>query len=568
MHGSRVERRSGLGEGTTTAPRYLDTQEEGRGACESSCTCPSPAHAVEQAPRTTEGSLTRRAMLTFVSNLLEQPARFVVGFLITPIIIRGLGPELYGAWTMIQQSVGYLTLSDMRPMGTLKFTLAVRQHVEDLAEKRRQVGAAIIIWAATCPVLLVVGAGIIWAAPFIIQTAPASVGLVRGALALVVLGVAIDRLVSLPANVLRGMNLDYKAMGLDAATTLVVGGLSVVAIRAGWGLLGVAGASMAAVLIPAAVCFAVVRRVLPWFGAARPTRAELGGFARLSGWLVLSALSGLLLNSSDLLLVGRILGPSVAAIYATTGAVLRLTTDPVSQLLSSGNAGISELCGRSEWVRISKLRSEMHVFAIGIMTVIGTGVIALNHSFMRLWVGTSFYAGDLTNLLLVLAALTTVLFRVDGVLVDSMLEFRPKAISTLAVGAMILILGASLTPRLGPAGMALAMVAGYLGLLVYLQLVIARRTGLSPATHLPSILRPMLVAGMLYAVAFSFARLFQPETWIVFLACALSAAAASMWLVWQCGFGREQRRVARLRIATLVAKAKTSTGSHKSGAHQ
>lgn len=67
-----------------------------------------------------EGSLTRRAGLTFVSSMLQQGARFLVGFVVTPIVIRGLGAELYGAWMMLQQTAGYLALSDLRPMGTLK----------------------------------------------------------------------------------------------------------------------------------------------------------------------------------------------------------------------------------------------------------------------------------------------------------------------------------------------------------------------------------------------------------------------------------------------------------------
>src|SRR5665811_258911 len=105
-------------------------------------------HSLSEIPLTKgkEGTLTRRATLTFVGSLLEQAARFIVGFGVIPIVIRGLGADLYGAWMMLQQTAGYLSLSDLRPMGTLKFTLAVRQHIDDIEEKRRQIVSALIIW--------------------------------------------------------------------------------------------------------------------------------------------------------------------------------------------------------------------------------------------------------------------------------------------------------------------------------------------------------------------------------------------------------------------------------------
>jgi hypothetical protein len=119
-----------------------------------------------------QDSLTRRAGLTFISQILQQGARFIVGFVVTPIVIRGLGAELYGAWTMIQQSVGYLSLTDLRPMGTLKFTLAVKQHLDDVAEKRRQIGSALVIWACSLPLFVILGGVAIWKLPISIHVSP------------------------------------------------------------------------------------------------------------------------------------------------------------------------------------------------------------------------------------------------------------------------------------------------------------------------------------------------------------------------------------------------------------
>lgn len=503
-----------------------------------------------------EGSLTRRASLSFANRSLSQAARFIVGFVVTPIIIRGLGAELYGAWMMIRQAADYLGLSDLRPMGTLKFTLGARQHVEDVLEKRRQIGAAILLWACTFPLLLSLGAGVVWATPFIIRTATEYTWAIRVAMALAVAGVASERILSLPWTVLRGMNLDYKAMGLKAATVLLGGFLTVLAIWGGWGLPGVAAATIAGIVIAGGVHFLVARSVLPWFGVARPTRKEFFGFSRLSGWLFISALSSLMLHSSDLLLIGIILGPSAAAIYFTTGAVLRLLLGPMVQLIRSGAPGITGLCGQRDWPRVEKVRTEMHMFAIGIMTVVGVGVLALNEPFLGLWVGDGFYGGYLTNLLLVLIAFQMVLFRVDDVIVEGMLAFREKAFAEFACGLFTLVAGGLMAYNWGLAGMAMGVFLGRVGLLVYLPVLISRRTGRPIKEHLQSMVRPVAVACLLLPGAYLLSPMLHPQTWLSLAVTASLLGCATAGVMWGIGLGKDARTVLSRRLVALVSAAR------------
>src|SRR3954466_10663032 len=67
-----------------------------------------------------DGGLARRAGLLWLGTAVQQLIRFASGFFLSPLIVRSLGIELYGAWTMIQQSTGYLTLSDLRPAASLR----------------------------------------------------------------------------------------------------------------------------------------------------------------------------------------------------------------------------------------------------------------------------------------------------------------------------------------------------------------------------------------------------------------------------------------------------------------
>jgi len=498
-------------------------------------------------------TLSSKAALTFVSGLLQQGARFLVGFVVSPIVIRGLGPELYGAFQMIQQTVGYLSLSDMRPMGTLKFTLAVRQHIDDIEEKRRQIGSALLLWTLSFPIFLLLGTVTIWFAPSFIRTVPAHFGAVRLALAIVFFSVAVDRLLSLPGNVLRGMNLDYKAMGLNAVTVLLGGLLSAAAIWSDLGLPGVAAASVLGALITGGARFWVAKRALSWFGAAMPRREEFIEFAQLSGWLFLYGLSSVLLAASDLVLVGYLLGPSAAAVYATTGLVLRMTSEPMSMLLSSGGPGISGLCGQGDWLRVEKVRTEMFIMAIAGMTLIGSGVIALNEWFLALWVGKGYFAGQMTNVLLVLAAIVKVFFRVDTVIVSGLLELRRQALSSLISGLVVVVVGGSLCRFWGMQGMALGSLLGYILQWCYLQSVIYGRMPSSIGRFWRSLF--VLAGTMLVVLLLSLSSSLQLQAggWYTFLLNSGMCAVLVSLILWFIGLRSEQRHMLLAKIHVFRA---------------
>jgi O-antigen/teichoic acid export membrane protein len=385
--------------------------------------------------------------------------------------------------------------------------------------------------------------------PTLIRTAPDNIGVVRTAFLVVLLAVALDRIISLPENVLRGENLAYKAMGLGALSVALGGLLSIMAILGGYGLVGLAVATLASGVPSGLSRLWVARTSVSWFGLALPSRTEFLEFARVSGWLFFSALSALLVFSSDLLLVGLLLTPSAAAVYATTGAVLRIATEPIGQFLSSGNAGIAGLCGRREWTRVIAARLEMHMLALVMATVVGGGVLALNRPFIRLWVGEGFFAGDVVNLLLVTVAIARILLRVDAVIVDCLLDFRAKTWALCAAGLMGITIAALLSPFFGMAGIAAGTLVGHAALLVCLSLLVRRRLGLAPGAHFCALYRPAAVAVAVLVMAGALPRWGAPEGWqglIVWGAFVALGGTGVMWRAALPGMIRE-KAIARTR---------------------
>ena len=337
-------------------------------------------------------TLTQRAMLTFAGNLVVQIAEFLTGFFISPFIIRGLGSQLYGAWGMLQQILGYFSLTELRATNSLRFLLSLQQHRESNSdEKQRLIGSTLVLMALSFPFTIALGLGLIWFLPNIIRIEPNYTAGLRIALIILLVNAVLDRILAIPMHILKAQNIDYAGMGINTAMVLTGSLLSGLAIWLGYGLPGLAAATMANVLLISIGRFWVARRFIPWMAFKKPSRDEFLRFLRTSGLLFVSGLASLLLYSTDTLLVGFMLGPAIAATYATSGVVLRMIGEPLYQIIGAGNAGLIGLCGQGDWARVANIRKEMYFILLFSMTVLGTGVIALNGPFLKLWLGAEFF---------------------------------------------------------------------------------------------------------------------------------------------------------------------------------
>src|SRR5205823_5722741 len=198
--------------------------------------------AALRAPRAP--TLTGRASLNALQSLLDYGGRLGVGLVVTPIVVAGLGRTLFGVWEMLNRLVSYMSAADGRPTEALRLIVANRQAVADDATQRRSVGAALVVWLLFLPLIAAAGAIFIWLAPTITKVAPELRTGVRAAAGLLLVGFFLTLVAGVPESVLRGMNLGYRRMGLQASLSVLSGLLTVVALRAGLGLVGLGGAQV------------------------------------------------------------------------------------------------------------------------------------------------------------------------------------------------------------------------------------------------------------------------------------------------------------------------------------
>jgi O-antigen/teichoic acid export membrane protein len=413
-------------------------------------------------------------------------------------MVSGLGRGLFGVWEMLGRWGGYMDSTEGRASQALRLVISNQRSVDDPAAKRRWVGSALVVWLMFLPVWIAVGAVLVWLSPMITKVTPALYSTVRLACALMAAGVLLGGLASLPESVLRGMNLGYKRMGLQAGVSLVGGALLAGTVFAGFGLVGVAASGVVVAALTGLCFWVVVRRQVPWFGVERPGPAEVGTLLQMSLWIVGGDLVSKVLLASDVLVLGLVLSPSAVTTYVLTGYGARLAANLHTLASDSAMPGIAGVIGEKDFERAALLRREMLAITMLFGAAAGSTILLWNRSFVHLWVGSENYAGPWTDILLVVIAVQTASIRCDSYLIDAALQPGRRVRVSAVAGLAVVVLSLILTYWAGMVGLCPGIIAGRAIQSIWYPVLVQGCIGRAPARS-TWLARSLFFMGLLFA---------------------------------------------------------------------
>ena len=489
------------------------------------------------------GSLTRSATLTAVASLLDYSAKLVVGLLLTPLLVSSLGRVLFGVWTMLQQLVVYMNATDGRPTEALRLVISSEQALDDDARKRRYVGAALVVWLMFLPVILAVGAALVWFAPMITKVGPELTAGVRVTCALLVLSFLAATLASIPESVLRGMNLGYKRMGLQAALNVIGGVLMAGAIVLGLGLAGLGTAQIITAALTGLCFLLVVKKLVPAFGVARPARPEVKSLLTMSAWLTGGTIVTHVLLHTDAIILGMVVSPAAVTTYALTRYAVRTATGMLDFTVGAAIPGLGGVIGQRQFERAAQIRAELMALTWLFVTAVGTTILLWNRSFLSLWVGEHLYAGGWANLLIVCITLQTAFIRSDSYILDAALQPRLRVIVTALAAAVTVPLSLVLTRGYGLVGLCVAIFLGRLVQSIAYPLQVARCLERPRAFPWDRLARPAAVTALLFSAATVLGERVVTHHWIPWAAGVALTFGVALGVSLVAGLAAPVRRV-------------------------
>lgn len=491
-----------------------------------------------------DDSLTKKAYLNAIAAALDYGAGLLIGFIITPFMVSGLGDYLYGVWRTLERLITYISPASGRATQALKRTIANQQASTDEEEKRRQVGNAVAVWFLFLPLLIVLGGSLVWFAPSWLKASAELAWTVRLAAGLLVANLIMVSLVEVPRSVLQGENLGYKRMGLSAILVFVGGGFTALALYLKTGLVGIAAAALATALLTGAVFLQVVRAYVPWFGIARPSFEAVRRFFGLSWWFLVWNLVMKLLTASDLVLLGLLDSMESVTTYSLIKYAPETLTSLVAIMIGGITPGLGGILGSGNLRKAAHIRSEIMSLTWLVATVVGATTLLWNPTFVRLWVGAQYYVGPIPSLLIMLMVTQFVLIRNDAFIIDLTLDLRRK-VQLGAVSAIASLILAGILVKafnMGITGLCLGFIAGRSVLSLAYPGLVGRFLGISLFSQLKSVLRPALTSVLLFALMLGISEFLAASTWMGLVLAAGVTLVMVLLVASHTGLSRDQRK--------------------------
>jgi O-antigen/teichoic acid export membrane protein len=511
----------------------------------------APVAEAPRSNRTAESSLTVKASLNLVQSVLDYGVKLAVNLLVIPVLVTGLGRSVFGIWEMLARLMGYLQSADGRSTHALRLVMSNLQSQSDSEAKRRWVGSAVAVWACFLPLWLVTGAVLLWLAPGITKVDPELYSTVRMACGVLMAGVLLGSLASLPESVLRGVNLGYKRMGLQAGLSIASGALIVLAVHLGTGLVGVALASVLVVGLTGLCFLYLVRRQVPWFGVSRPRSEEAGTLLRMSVWIAVGDAVAKLLLASDVIVLGTVLSPAMVTTYVLTGYAALLSVNLHSLAADAVIPGLAGIIGERDYRRAAMLRRELLAVTTIFVTAVGSTILLWNPSFVHLWVGSQNYAGPWVNLLLVLIAVQTAFIRCDAYIIDAALQPGRRVRVSAVAAALALVLTVTLTGYAGMIGLCVGLFIGRSTQTIWYPLLVQDCLGGGSERGARWLARPLLLMCALFGASAYLGQHVAVTHWATWAGAVLLTLVLVLGVALQLGLPAEARTSVYARAAEL-----------------
>lgn len=348
---------------------------------------------------------------SLLSNWVGLALAVLIGICISPFVVRSLGHELYGVWTLA------LAVSSQ----LIVFEFGIRSAVvKFLSEYKRNASfaqAASLLW--TSQVLLLILACLALLTLFIfspeishaLNISPQYHSIFRIALLIAGIDAALEIALGVSDAGLAASER-YDLLNLCNVTRLIINALVLVLVlSAGYGVIGVALTQTTTRLIQRSVQLYLVKRVNPWLAInqLRFTKELTPKILKYGAASFLIVLALRVINQIDNLVVGSFLGLASVTLYAVPLILieqLRMFAQTSNTILTPRLSSIyaqtdpsSALKSRNEATNLLLRFSRYNLL---LAFAIGTPLIITGADFMRLWMGDGFQASYLVLVILAL----------------------------------------------------------------------------------------------------------------------------------------------------------------------
>jgi O-antigen/teichoic acid export membrane protein len=496
----------------------------------------------------------RLSSLFVVSGMAANTVLVAVqSVVLIPLYVRGIGARLYGAWLGSGDLLSWMMVSDLGIADLLVQKIGAAHGRGDEREAGEWFATGLAVLAAVAAVVAAAGVGISFLLPRLYDLPPDEGARLQWAFAVAAAASATTVLFNACFGYARAAQRPALLAAASTLSTLAAFVTALALALAGHGLAAIAlGFVARAAVLWVGMAVFLARDIPASVRAHMRVRASVAReMARSAPATALAVAAYVGMNQSELFIVSLLLGPEAAAAYMLNRKAVELARALADTVVWASFGSFAHLVGSDERHRALDVYREVLSVRTTLSVASGAAFVALNQSFVSVWVGAEYFRGQWLAALLALQAvvagncfLANYLYRASGAVV-------PGAVLLVAESAARLVLMVALARVVGMPGIPLAgIVTGG----VFLALTHARVRALGArlgAADRPLALRYWAACAAVLAAGAALGTAAARPHWAYVLgAGAVLTAAALAGLAWNNHYLRRYPASLAARLAS------------------
>jgi O-antigen/teichoic acid export membrane protein len=350
-------------------------------------------------------SRTNRFLSGIGFGYASQVLTTLVGLWLTPFLLTRIGQHDYGLWLVGTQLMFYLALLDLGVVALLPretaFATGRAPTIEEAADLPIIIGETlrVIIWQMPLVALVAL---IAW------LMLPVDWEGLRHPIGIVLVAFVLTFPLRIFGAVLHGLQ-DLAFLGrLGIISYLVSTACTVALVFAGWGLYALAVGWVMLQLISAGAGYLRLRTHFPTVLPRRLPRllwTTAGSRLHQGFWVSLSQIAQVLLNGTDILIIGKLFGPAAVVPFVCTGKLIAVLSNQPQMLMAAAGPALSQMKTGESRERIRQVCIALGQAMLMMSGLVVCVVFAVNKGFVERWVGASQYGGFWLTALILLSML-------------------------------------------------------------------------------------------------------------------------------------------------------------------
>ena len=508
-------------------------------------------------------SENRRVQTTTI-NALTNYFRFffsmLISFWLIPFIIRSLGQDMYGLWSLTFSIIGFFSLLDFGfGLGVVKWTGETRVN-GNLEFRNTMLSTVLFVYVmlALGGMLILVGFSFFYGKLFSIPEPliPIAVTL------LIILGVR-SLLIQIPMSLFKGVLFGeqriYLINVIQILSSIVYAASAFLALRNDLGVLGLATVNCLTFLVENLLYlfFAYKKTEGLSLSIKKVKKSFLKEAVSFSMYSFITTIAGLVLFQTDTLIVQLTLNLELVGIYAVALKINEYAFLLSKQLVNVLTPLISELKENKEDETIRYLLIDIAKYVTASGALITLTIYVFSKELLIFWVGPEFLQANVPLLLL----MTSFLLTIPELIASNVLTMTGEHAFTakVSISSIIIDLGASLilVKYMGLAGIALGTLISTVANSVTFTLYKASKQYNFPYHHyITKVYLPVLLPGIvLVGIGFLLKIVFPVQGLWDMMIKAIPGVLVYLVLFWFFSIDQDMKRKIREKVVHLRTRS-------------